>query len=98
MLGPGLDAGCYAGTDLTYADLRVAEDVLGPCDACIEGKMTRPAEPSSNRWHDTGVGHTLYFDLIKLKHKSIGGNWWMLLGTESSCGHMTVSYMKLKER
>ena len=98
VLGPGLDAGCYAGTDLTYADLRVAEDVMGPCDACIEGKMTRPPEPSSNRWHDTGVGHTLYYDLIKLKHKSIGGNWWMLLGTESSCAHMTVSYMKLKEK
>ena len=49
VLGPGLDAGCYAGTDLTYADLRVAEDVLGPCEACIEGKMTRPPEPSSER-------------------------------------------------
>ena len=98
VLGPGLDAGCYAGTDLTYADLRVAEDILGPCEACIEGKMARPKEPSSERWHDTGVGQTLYFDLIKLKYTSIGGNKWMLLGTESSCGHMTVSFMKEKAR
>ena len=74
VLGPGLDSGCYRETDLTSADLRVARMTLGQCDACVEGKMTAPAEPTSHRWHDTGVGDTMYYDILPLKHETIGGN------------------------
>ena len=95
-LGGGLDGGCYAGTDLTSADLKVANMVLGPFEACIEGKMTAPSEPSSKSWHDTGVGHTMYYDLYPLKHETIGGNKWVLFGTESSCGFMTIDFSKRK--
>ena len=47
---------------------------VGQCDALVEGKMTAPAEPTSHRWHDTGVGDTMYYDILPLKHETIGGN------------------------
>ena len=96
LFGPALDAGCYVGTDLTSADLKVANLVLGHCEACIEGKMTAPPEPLSKSWHDTGIGHTMYYDLYPLKHETIGGNKWVLFGTESSCGFMTMNFTKRK--
>jgi hypothetical protein len=33
VFGEALDSGCFAGIDLTSADLRVARILYGPCDA-----------------------------------------------------------------
>jgi hypothetical protein len=60
VFGEALDGGCFSGIDLTSADLRVARILYGPCDACIEGKMTAPREPTSTNYRDSGVGHTIY--------------------------------------
>jgi hypothetical protein len=75
----------------------VANEVLGPCDACIEGKMTAPPEPLSTSWHDTGIGHTMYYDIYPLKHETIGGNKLLLIGTESSSGYVTMGFSQKKD-
>ena len=71
VLGAVLDSGSFAGTDLTSADLRVARILYGPCDACIEGKMTASRELTSNAYRDSGVGHTMYWDLLPLMTTTI---------------------------
>ena len=38
----------------------------------------------------------MYYDLYPLKHETIGGNKWVLFGTESPCGFMTIGFCKRK--
>jgi hypothetical protein len=98
VLGAALDAGCYAGTDLTSADLRVARLVYGPCDACTEGKMTAPREPTSTSFRDSGVAHTVYWDVLPLLTTTIGGNTHAMVGCESATGYVMTVMQKGKER
>jgi len=97
VLGRALDAGCYAMTDLTSSDLRIARLLFGECNACADAKMTAPAEKSSMRWTDPGIGHTIYYDLVPLLVTTIGGNDQAMVGCDSSCGYMMVALQKGKD-
>ena len=82
-LRAALSSGQYSDHNVTARDVTNAADILGPCTACLEGKMTAPPEPSNEETEPVQrPGHTLGIDLVKLTGESLGGHHQMLFARD----------------
>jgi hypothetical protein len=90
VLCQGLDNGVYQDLGgLTGEDVKNAEKMLGPCEACVEAKMVAPEEPPSDHPPATRVGEHLFMDLHALTKghvDSLGGHRQWILGVDEKSG------------
>ena len=91
-----LDNGVWPMTELTSRDLKAANRLLGPCSACIEGKMVNPSEPSTNELRASEVGELIYLDLLKPFARCIGGHTQALVTRDYVSSYITVNGMRDK--
>ena len=65
VMATALDAHAYGNCPYTSADLRAANDIYGPCDACRQGKATWPEDhhPYQGPTSDIAVGEVLHMDV-----------------------------------
>jgi len=88
-----LDNGVWPLNALTSKDVDNSNKLLGPCAACVEGKMTNPSEPSTHELRADEVGELLYIDLLKSYTKCIGGHTQALVTRDYKSGYITVTGM-----
>ena len=88
-----LNNGVWPLIDLTSRDLKNANQILGPCAACYEGKMTNPSEPANKEIRATMPGELLYCDLLKTYGKCISGFTQALVTRDAVTSYMTVTGM-----
>jgi hypothetical protein len=75
-LSKAVDNGLYINVPITSADLRAANDIFGPCPACLMGKMTSGPEVMESTLYPPAnkPGQVLHMDKAKLlPERSIGG-------------------------
>ena len=89
-----LDHGKILNCTVTSKNVRLAENIFGPCQACLQGKMTdAPAKPSEKSIPD--IGTTIHCDLFFLKNEQ-GKSSPYLIGVESATGYVVV--LKLENK
>ena len=86
-LATAVDAGTYPGIPLTGRALRNTEKILGPCPACLMGKMTEAPAPTSMSPH-APPGELLHADILFLMGK--GGKKMPYLSTQDDATNFTV--------
>jgi hypothetical protein len=67
-----LDNNLITNTILTGQDVRNANQLLGPCPCCIQGKMRAPPERPSDTPPVTNIGEIIHVDLLPIP-TTIGG-------------------------
>ena len=82
-----LDSNLFVGCHLTSQDFRNGRELLGPCLACVEGKMVAPTEKTSTSPPATKIGEHLHVDMIILEVKSIGGNTIIIVAKDEFSGY-----------
>ena len=92
-MAEALNNGVWPLIDLTSRDLKNANQILGPCAACYEGKMTNPSEPANKEIRATMPGELLYCDLLKTYGKCISGFTQALVTRDAVTSYMTVTGM-----
>ena len=86
-LAAAADAGTYPGLPITGRALRNAEKILGPCPACLMGKMTETPAPTSLSPH-AQPGELLHADILFVMGK--GGRKMPYLSTQDDATNFTV--------
>jgi hypothetical protein len=93
----GLDNGNWPDTPLTSQDVRNADELLGPCRACLEGKMRAAAKVKESPYPPASkVGEVLHCDLIPLKSVSVGGNTFLLFAVCEKSNYVSIVSLKNK--
>jgi hypothetical protein len=96
-LTSALDHNVLQDVFLTGRDLTAAYDIYRSCDACVEGKMTAPSEPTSKSAPAPAVGHTLSVDFIFFMTPTIGGNVLAVIGRDECSGYLLKASSKNKK-
>ncbi len=96
VLAAAIRAGAYAEKLFTARDVENALRLLGPCEACIEGNMIRPAEETNDDVLPPHIGHTWYIDLKRLPARTIGGNIELVIAKEAKTGYLKSKAIKSK--
>ena len=93
-----LNNGCYAGVNLTGRDVDNSNIMFGPCQACVEGKMVAPGEPSTDNELPSRIGEMICLDLQHVgADDSLGGNSQMLLGRDIHISYGFAVAIKTKQ-
>lgn len=94
-----LDHGNITGCNLTSQDVRNMRKLMGPCEACYEGKATLPRDLTSTGMPPTSApGQLIHCDLIDLPVETVGGNKWSLIAVDDYSGYLSAIMMKNKSR
>ena len=80
--------GLWPEMSLTGRDIDNANKLLGPCAACIEGKMVAPPEPSVPNVTATKVGEAIYVDLKQADSRTLGGNTQCLIARDKVSSYL----------
>ncbi|HND47414.1 MAG TPA: hypothetical protein PLL95_02580, partial [Anaerolineales bacterium] len=100
-LQTALDAGAYGPTHLTSQDVRNGRNIFGKCIPCLEAKMKKPKEPSSNTPPAKHVGERLFVDLIQYadakKTPAIGGFIGAVFSVDEKSGFVSVCGIRSKQ-
>jgi hypothetical protein len=91
-----LDANAIDRCPLTGTDVRNAYIILGPCLACIDGKIVEAAAPTSQHPPATRIGDNVSCDLLKLPTPSIGGNTQLIVFLDEFSKYLIVMGMQDK--
>ena len=94
--GDACDHGVIEGVNLTRRDVDNSYKLFGPCVACIEGKMTKPEEPDSEKEPPRGVGNTLYMDMFFHRNPTLGGYTLELICVDGFSGYIDHGATKNK--
>jgi hypothetical protein len=97
ILSSALDHNVLQDVFLTSKDLSAAYDIYVSCDACVEGKMIAPSEPTSKSAPAPSVGHTLSVDFIFFSVLTIGGNVLAVIGRDECSGFILKASSKNKK-
>jgi hypothetical protein len=84
--------GQLLGNQCTEEDLRLAEVILGPCQSCLLGKLTRHPKRVSQSPETTVIGEKLHIDLFYLKGKHGRMNPY-LLSVDEATGHLITALL-----
>ena len=74
-----LDYGVFSNMHLTSKDYRAAQDIYGPCKACLEVKVRADRERPSLTPPSEIIGEHLHMDLVPLGDVCIGGHTQLLV-------------------
>ena len=72
----------------TCADVRGANEYLGPCQACKAGKIAEASAPTSMSPPATKVGDNVQADLIPLSHPTANGNNHIMILQDEFSGYI----------
>jgi hypothetical protein len=97
VLTSALDHNVFHDNFLTSRDLAIAYDIFVSCDACVEGKMIAPSEPTSSSAPALSVGHTMSIDFIFFLTPTIGGNVLAVIGRDECSGFILKASSKNKK-
>lgn len=101
VLATALDAHAYGNCPYTSADLRAANDIYGPCDACQQGKATWPEDhhPNQGPTPAIAIGELLHMDISFFNEGAtyLRGGKFTLISVEHLTAKIHVRHLPSKE-